>query len=155
MSTEQKVALVKEAQGTFGLNHAPPAQGRYCVAAVGLPKSTWYYHRKQKVAYQDKYAELLPVLEEIARQHPEYGVPQIMPELREDYDIDTNHKVIERLLRIWDLVILRSTRRPKPSSVQQAIADAGDYANLVAQMEEIALFQVAEGVHGFHRAPVC
>ncbi len=65
-----------------------------------------------------------------------------MPELREEYDIDTNHKVIERLLRIWDLVILRSTHRPKPSSVQQAIADAGEYANLVAQLEEIALFQV-------------
>ena len=134
MSTEQKVALVKEAQQTCGLNRA--------LAAVGLPKSTWYYHQKQKVTYQDKYADLLPVLEEIARKHPEYGVPRIMPELREEYDIDTNHKVIERLLRIWDLVILRSTHRPKPSSVQQAIADAGEYANLVAQLEEIALFQV-------------
>jgi len=134
MSTEQKVALVEEAQQTFGLNRA--------LVAVGLPKSTWYYHQKQKVAYQDKYADLLPVLEEIARKHPEYGVPRIMPELREEYDIDTNHKVIERLLRIWDLVILRSTHRPKPSSVQQAIADAGEYANLVTQLEEIALFQV-------------
>jgi putative transposase len=134
MSTEQKVALVEQAQQTCGLNRA--------LAAVGLPKSTWYYHQKQKVAYQDKYADLLPVLEEIARKHPEYGVPRIMPELREEYDIDTNHKVIERLLRIWDLVILRSTHRPKPSSVQQAIADAGEYANLVAQLEEIALFQV-------------
>jgi putative transposase len=134
MSTEQKVALVEQAQQTCGLNRA--------LAAVGLPKSTWYYHQKQKVAYQGKYADLLPVLEEIARKHPEYGVPRIMPELREEYDIDTNHKVIERLLRIWDLVILRSTHRPKPSSVQQAIADAGEYANLVAQLEEIALFQV-------------
>ena len=134
MSTEQKVVLVDEAQQTYGLNRA--------LAAVALPKSSWYYHRKQKVAYQEKHADLLPILEEIARRHPEYGVPRIMPELREEYDIDTNHKVIERLLRIWDLVILRSTHRPKPSSVQQAIADAGDYANLVAQMEEIALFQV-------------
>ena len=134
MSKEQKVALVEQAQQTCGLNRA--------LAAVGLPKSTWYYHQKQKVAYQDKYADLLPVLEEIARKHPEYGVPRIMPELREEYDIDTNHKVIERLLRIWDLVILRSTHRPKPSSVQQAIADAGEYANLVAQLEEIEVFQV-------------
>jgi len=166
MSTEQKVALVDEAQQTYGLNRASPAHtvpdlcrwGRYCVAAVALPKSSWYYHQKQKVAYQDKHADLLPILEEIARTaspDPVYGVPRIMPELREEYDIDTNHKVIERLLRIWDLVILRSTRRPKPSSVQQAIADAGDYANLVAQMEEIALFEVAEGVHRFHRAAVC
>jgi transposase InsO family protein len=134
MSTEQKVTLVKDAQESFGLNRS--------LAAVGLSKSTWYYHQKQKVAYQEKYAELLPILEEIARKHPEYGVPRIMPELREDYDIDTNHKVIERLLRIWDLIILRNSHRPKPSSVQQAIADAGEHANLVAQMEEIALFQV-------------
>jgi transposase InsO family protein len=134
MSTEQKVVLVAEAQQDYGLNRA--------LAAVDLPKSTWYYHQKRKVAYQDKYADLLPILEEIARRHPEYGVPRIMPELREAYDIDTNHKVIERLLRIWDLVILRSTHPPRPSSVQQAIADAGEYANLVAQLEEIALFQV-------------
>ena len=85
MSTEQKVALVEEAQQTYGLNRA--------LAIVGLPKSSWYYHQKQKVAYQDKYADLLPVLEEIARKHPEYGVPRIMPELREEYDIETNHKV--------------------------------------------------------------
>jgi len=134
MSTEQKVALVKEAQQTYGLNRA--------LAVIGLPKSTWYYHQKQKVAYQDKYADLLPILDEIARKHPEYGVPRIMPELREEYAVDTNHKVIERLLRIWDLVILRSTHRPKPSSVQQAIADAGEYANLVAQLDKIELFQV-------------
>jgi putative transposase len=134
MSTEQRVALVEEVQESFGLNRA--------LAAVGLPKSTWYYHQKQKVTYQEKYADLLPILEEIARKHPEYGVPRIMPELREEYDIDVNHKVIERLLRIWDLVILRSTHPPKPSSVQQAIADAGEYANLVAQLEEIEVFQV-------------
>ena len=134
MSTEQRVALVKEAQRTYGLNRA--------LEAIGLPKSSWYYHQKQKVAYQEKYADLLPVLEQIARAHPEYGVPRIMPELREEYAIVVNHKVIERLLRVWDLSIVRSTHHPRPSSVQQAIADAGEYANLVAQQEEIALFQV-------------
>jgi putative transposase len=134
MSTEQKVALVQEAQQTYGLNRA--------LEAIELPKSSWYYHQKQKVAYQEKYADLLPILEKIARAHPEYGVPRIMPELREKYAITVNHKVIERLLRIWDLSIVRSTRRPKPSSVQQAITEAGKYANLVAQLDHIALFQV-------------
>ena len=43
---------------------------------------------------------------------------------------------------IWDLSILRSTRRPKPSSIRQAITGAGNRANLVAQREEIGLFQV-------------
>jgi transposase InsO family protein len=94
------------------------------------------------VVYENKYAHLLPILEEIARAHPEYGVPRIMPELRDVYHIDVNHKVVERLLTIWDLSMLRSTHRPGPSRVQKAITEAGERANLVAQMDEIGLFQV-------------
>ncbi len=134
MTSEQKVTLVETAKSTYGLNLA--------LAAIDLPKSTWYYHQKHKVAYEEKYADLFPVLDEIARAHPEYGVPRIMPELRDEYHIDVNHKVVERLLGIWDLSILRSTHRPGPSSVQKAITEAGELANLVAQMDEIALFQV-------------
>ena len=134
MTSEQKVALVETVKDTYGLNLA--------LAVVGLPKSTWYYHQKHKVAYEEKYAYLLPILEDIARDHPEYGVPRIMPELRQEHNIDVNHKVVERLLGIWDLSILRSTHRPRPSSIQQAIAEAGGLANLVAQMGGIGLFQV-------------
>jgi len=134
MSTEQKVALVQAAQPSYGLNRA--------LEALDLPKSSWYYHQQQKVAYQEKHAHLRPILEQIAREHPEYGVPRIMPELREHYAITVNHKVIERLLKSWDLAILRSTHRPRPSSVQRAILQAGKYANLVAQLDEIAPFQV-------------
>ena len=66
MTTAQKVALVETAWETYGLNRA--------LAAVDLPKSTWYYHRTQKVNYEAKYAYLRPALEEIARNHPEYGI---------------------------------------------------------------------------------
>jgi transposase InsO family protein len=134
MSTEQKVTLVETVKDTYGLNLA--------LATIDLPKSTWYYHQKHKVAYEEKHADLLVVLEEIAQNHPEYGVPRIMPELRDKYHIDVNHKVVERLLGIWDLSILRSTHRPRPSHVQKAITQAGKLANLVAQMEKIDLFQV-------------
>lgn len=134
MTPQQKVALVESVKDRYGLNLA--------LVVVDLPKSTWYYHQKHKVDYEEKYAHLLPILEEIARQHPDYGVPRIMPELREVYDLGVNHKVVERLLGIWDLSILRSTRRPKPSSIRQAITGAGNRANLVAQREEIGLFQV-------------
>ena len=134
MTSEQKVTLVEMAKDTQGLNLA--------LAAIDLPKSTWYYHQKHKVAYEEKYADLFPILEEIARAHPEYGVPRIMPELRQEHHIDVNHKVVERLLGIWDLSILRSTHRPRPSSVQRAITEVGGLANLVAQMDEIDLFQV-------------
>ena len=134
MTSEQKVMLVETAKDTYGLNLA--------LATIDLPKSTWYYHQKHKVAYEEKYADLFPILEEIARAHPEYGVPRIMPELRDEHHIDVNHKVVERLLGIWDLSILRSTHRPRPSSVRKAVTEAGELANLVAQMEEIGLFQV-------------
>jgi putative transposase len=134
MTVEQKVGLVKSVKDAFGLNRA--------LVALDLPKSTWYYHQRHKVDYAEKYAYLLPTLEEIARQHPEYGVPRIMPELREVYGIQVNHKVIECLLGLWDLSILRSTHPARPSYIQQAIVEAGERANLVAQMEEIGLFQV-------------
>jgi len=134
VTPQQKVALVESVKGLYSLNLA--------LTTVDLPRSTWYYHQKHKVDYEEKYACLLPILEEIARSHPEYGVPRIMPELREKYDLDVNHKVVERLLGIWDLSILRSTHRPKPSSIRQAITEAGRLANLVAQLEVIGLFQV-------------
>ena len=78
MTPQQKVVLVESVKDTYGLNVA--------LTTVGLPKSTWYYHKKHKVDYEEKHAYLLPVLDEIARKHPEYGVPRIMPELREAYD---------------------------------------------------------------------
>jgi len=112
MTSEQKVSLVGTLKGTYGLNLA--------LGAVDLPKSTWYYHQNHKVSYEEKYAYLLPVLETIARAHPEYGVPRIMPELRDEHGYDVN----------------------QPSSVQQAIIEVGERANLVAQMKEIGLFQV-------------
>jgi len=135
MTTEQKVALVEMTWETHGLNHA--------LAAVDLPKSTWYYHRTQKVSYEDKYAHLQPVLEEIARKHPEYGVLRTTEELRDSYGRVINHKVVQRLNQLWDYRLLRSTRRPRPSKVRQAIVEAGERANLVAQLERIELFQVA------------
>jgi hypothetical protein len=134
MTTQQKVALVETAWEVHSLNRA--------LAAVDLPKSTWYYHRTQKVSYEDKYANLRPDLEGIARQHPEYGILRTTEELRDSYGHPVNHKVVQRLHRLWDLRLLRSTRRPKPSKVRQAIVEAGERANLVAQLEEIMLFQV-------------
>jgi transposase InsO family protein len=134
MTNEQKVALVKEAWEEYGLARA--------LAAVDLPKSVWYYHRNQKVSYADKYDYLLPDLEEIARQHPEYGWPRVTVELRETYGHRVNHKVVQRLLNLGDLRLIRSTHRPKPSKIRQAIQAAGDRANLVAHLSEIGLFQV-------------
>jgi putative transposase len=134
MTNEQRVALVEEAWEEYGLARA--------LAAVDLPKSVWYYHRNQKVSYAEKYGHLLPDLDEIARQHPEYGWPRVTVELRETYGHRVNHKVVQRLLNLGDLRLIRSTHRPKPSRIRQAIQAAGDRANLVAQLSEIGPFQV-------------
>lgn len=135
MTTEQKVALVEGVWETHGLKPA--------LAAVGLPKSTWYYHRNQKVEYQEKYAYLRPVLETVIREHAEYGYRRITVELQETHGHVVNHKVVQRLLRLWELRLLRTTRAPKPSRIRQVITSAGKRANLVAQLERIGLFQVA------------
>ncbi len=134
MTPEQKVSLVEDARDTYGLNRS--------LAAVDLAKSTWYYHQNDKVDYEEKYQHLKPILEAIAREHPEYGLPRIMVELREVYSCGVNHKVVERLLRLWDLRILRGARRPTPSGIYKAILEVGDKANLVVQKDEIGLFEV-------------
>ena len=135
MTTAQKVTLVERVWETHGLTRA--------LAAVDLPKPTWYYHRNHKISYEERYAYLLPVLEAIAQQHPEYGWPRVTVELREAYGHQVNHKVVQRLLNLWDFRLLRSTRRPKSSEVRQVIMAAGERANLVAQLERIEAFQVA------------
>lgn len=134
MSTEEKVALVEGVWESYGLASA--------LAAVELPKSTWYYHQSEKVSYEEKYVHLLPDLEAIAQEHPEYGWPRVTVELREKYGHHVNHKVVQRLLRLWDLRLMRSTRRPKPGGIRRAIKAAGKHANLVAGMEKIEPFQV-------------
>jgi putative transposase len=134
MSTAEKVELVVAAYEEYGLTTA--------LAAVELPKSTWYYHRKHKISYQEKYAHIRPLLEEIANQHPSYGIPRITKELRDGYDQIINHKVVQRMLQEWDLSLRRNVRTPKPSGIHKVIKAAGKRANLVAQMDQIGLFEV-------------
>lgn len=121
---------MQSVQEQFGLAPA--------LSAVELSRSTWYYHQRQKQSYTEKYAHLRPILEQIAREHPEYGVPRTVVELREQYQLQVNHKVVRRLHRCWDLALLRTTRAPKPSPLRQVITLAGERANLLAQQEEIA-----------------
>lgn len=130
MSTAQKVELVASVVGEYSLSSA--------LATLELPKSTWYYHQRQKVGYGEKYAHLQPVLEEIARQHPEYGYRRTTTELHETYQEQVNHKVVQRLHQLWGLALLRTTRAPQPSGIRQIIVAAGDRINLLAQLEEIA-----------------
>jgi putative transposase len=129
MNASQKVNLVASVVGEYSLSAA--------LAAVELPKSTWYYHQQQKVDYDTKYAHLQPTLEEIARQHTEYGYRRTTTELHETYQERVNHKVVQRLHQLWGLALLRTTRAPKPSGIRQVIVAAGTRVNVLAQMETI------------------
>ena len=139
-SGTQWLARLLNQDPTVNVHHEPVAQfdARHVAGLYDGTADVGKFFRQRKKK-----------MERVWERHPDKGYAEVnsylrycVPELREEYSIDVNHKVIERLLRIWDLVILRSIHPPKPSSVQQAIADAGEYANLVAQLEEIALFQV-------------
>lgn len=112
------------------------------LAAVGLARSTWYYHRTQKVAYESKYAHLRSFLEEIARKHPEYGYRRTTRELREGFGVIVNTKVVRHLHRLWDLAILRCTQIPRPSGIRRIIREAKGRVNLVASLREIRPFEV-------------
>jgi transposase InsO family protein len=83
------------------------------------------------------------MLEDILREHPSYGIPRITPELSERHGRQINHKVIQELLHLWDLSMLRRAKKPRPSSIRQAILAAGDKANLVKGMIQIGLFEVS------------
>jgi len=135
MSTEQKVALVSGVEGCFSVEAA--------FRVLGLPRSTWYYHRSLRRSYEEKYEHVRGLLEAIARDHPEYGYRRTTVELRERFDHRLNHKVVQRLHQLWDLPLMRGTRLPRPSGVRRVIVAAGDRVNLVRQLEVIEPFAVA------------
>ena len=63
--TAEKVEIVEKNADTYGLN--------VTLDAIGLPKSTWYYWKDQKVDYEEKYGHLRETLIEVLRENPAYG----------------------------------------------------------------------------------
>lgn len=134
MSAGQKVELVAGVRVEYGLNKT--------LAAVGLAKSSWYYHQQQ-VSYGQKYAHLRPLLEAIIDAHPAYGSPRITKELQQVHQQRVNHKVVERLLQEWELTDRQRQAGTVSSPIRQVVVTANGRANLVAQLPQIGLFEVA------------
>ena len=136
LTTEEKVELVEETREEHGLN--------VTLKAAGLPKSTYYYHQNEKVDYEEKWGYLRPKLDEIIDEHPGYGRDKIKTELEENHGLTVNHKVITRLLRIWEVKLARAARSTEPSPVRKALSEAAGDLNLVKPLEEenIGLFDV-------------
>ena len=129
MSTAAKVELVRSAQAEFGLAPA--------LAAIGLPRATWYYRFGHPRPYEERHARLRGPLERIAVEHPEYGYRRTTTELRERLGAAINPKVVRRLHQCWGLPLMRRTHAPPPSGLRQVIVAAGDRANLLAELDDI------------------
>lgn len=104
--------------------------------ALELPQSTWYYHQDHPHRTDAvKHADLRDPLESIVEEHPAYGYRRIKTELEESHGLVVNHKPLRRLLRQWDLALVRTVRRPKPNPFWALIHDVGARANLVARLD--------------------
>jgi transposase InsO family protein len=53
-----------------------------------------------------------------------------------------NGKVVRRLHHLWDLPLRRSTRPPRPSAVRRVITEAGERANLIADLTKIGVLDL-------------
>ncbi|MGH7676064.1 MAG: integrase core domain-containing protein [Gemmatimonadales bacterium] len=127
------MALVRAVRRRFGVSLA--------LGLLGLARATWYYQRRRQ-PYAEQHRHLRRPLEAIARAHPEYGYRRATVELRQTHGWWVNHKVVQRLHKLWALPLLRSTRRPRPSGVRQVLAAVGARANLVAGRRRIRPFAV-------------
>ena len=134
MSISQKVAMVAEAAPAFGLPAA--------LKTLELARSTFYYHQKHVISYEERHLHLKAVLMQIAREHPEYGYRRTTSELHDAHSQLVNHKVVQRLHGLWGLPLMRTVIPPKPSAVRVAIEEVGDRANLVAGLDVIDPFEV-------------
>ena len=131
--TEEKVKLIKEHASEYGLNT--------CLAAIGLPKSTWYYWTDHKVSYEEKYKALREPILQVVRDHSPYGYRRILPELQ-DRGCLIGEFVVRKLLRCWDLTLLRSIKKTKPSGPRQYLQSKSGGLNLVKDLKDPAPFQV-------------
>jgi len=131
--TEEKVELVEEYKDEYGLNA--------CLAAIELPKSTWYYQKKEKVVYEEKYKELKRPALDVIRVNPGYGYRRILPELH-DGGHTVGEFVVRRMLKRWDLALLRTIRAPRLSGPRRYLNEGSKGWNLVKKIEDPQAFQV-------------
>jgi len=131
--TAEKVQIVEKNAQTYGLN--------VTLDAIGLPKSTWYYWKNQKVDYEEKYAPLRAPLIEVLKDNSAYGYRRIAPDLK-GLGYPVGETVVRRVLRMWDLSLQRWAGRPKPSVPRRTLSKDGAGMNLVARMGKPEPLQV-------------
>jgi putative transposase len=109
-----------------------------CLEALGLPKSTYYYHHKHDTPNEDDL-RLMRHIREIIRQHPDYGYRRILPELCERTGETVNHKRLRRLLCDYELALPRSLPAQRPSAVRRILEQTSGLLNLVQDLDPAPL----------------
>ncbi len=125
--------LVEKHKNNYGLNT--------CLAAIELPKSTWYYQKKEKVSYEKKYSHLREPIMRVVREHSGYGYRRILPDLQEN-GYRVGEFVLRRSLNRLNLGLLRSVSKPKPSLPRSYLKDSSNGLNLVKDIKDPVPFQV-------------
>jgi putative transposase len=133
LTTVERVRLVAGAIKDYGLGPA--------LAAVDLPRSTWFYQNR-RLSYERRHANLAAAMLKVAEKSPEYGYRRMTTELGETLERPMNTKVVRRLAKSLGLTQLRKPRAPKKSAIRRTIDELGDRVNLVADLDEIGLYEV-------------
>lgn len=133
MNTAEKVAHVSRVAGEFGLDPA--------LAAIGLPRSTWFYQQR-RISYEERHGDLRGLMLKVASESPEYGYRRMATELSERADRPVNTKVVRRLAQSLGLTQLRKPRGPRKSTIRRTLDGLGKRANLVADLAEVDLYEV-------------
>ncbi len=113
---DEKIELVQAHRHRYGLNA--------CLRAVGLSKGTWHYRRHRK-SQAERDAALKAEIVSVIEDHPGYGERRIHAELVERTGSPINHKRLRRVLKRYDLGLLRCLPKPSSSPVVEVVAQAG------------------------------
>lgn len=98
-----------------------------------MSKGTWHYRQKRAERQAEIAAEeqrLKGIVVEIIEENPAYGYRRLSPELEERGE-RVNHKRLRRLLNEWDLALMRTVSRPRPSGVREILEGGAGKLNLV------------------------
>jgi putative transposase len=124
------VHLVECHKIKYGLNR--------CLKALGLAKSS-YYWQKQQPTLTEKYEELRAEVVAVIGEHPAYGYRRIAAALRARGRV-VNHKTLRRLLNEWGLVLIRRTKKSRPSGIVRLLGELGGLVNLALGTKGSKLF---------------
>ena len=97
----------------------------------GISKDTYYNSRDPKDRLNDRYRGLKPKIVKIIEHNPGYGYPRIKQALERKYNIIINHKVLLKLLQLWNLELPRSIKRPKKNYIISILDFLEKRANLL------------------------